>query len=137
MIARITRIQNSSAQGLACELVIFQRYVVLKLLNLQYRVAVFRQVVHVDLVCGPNALIVANVCVVSSPYELFFVVVFDLCKRVVVFSDPEIGVRVLRNLGLFWRRLNFPTRGSINWLLSKQFVVILIAVPLLEIFETE
>src|SRR6185369_12789093 len=86
---------------------------------------------------GPNSLILADIRVVSSPNKLLFVVVFNLCERIVVFSDPEIRVRVLRNFGLLGRRLNFPTGGAIHRLFSKQLVIVLIAIPLLEIFEAE
>src|SRR5204863_9802084 len=85
----------------------------------------------------PDALIIPDIRIVSAANQLILVVVFDLRKGVIVFTNPKIGVRVLGYLALFRRGLDLPTQSAINRLFAEQLVIELIRVALFEILETE
>src|SRR5439155_20335241 len=87
-----------ATQRLKCKCVVFHRRVVLELLDLKNGAAVALQIVHVDLMSRPDALVIPNFRIVSAAHQLILVVVFDLRKGVIVFANPQVGMRVLRDL---------------------------------------
>ena len=129
--------QSFSPQRLQREVGVFHRNVVLKFLDLQDRMTLSLQVVHVDLVGCPDALIIPDIGVMRPPDQFFSAVVFDLNEGVIVLSHPQVRITVLRDFGLFWRRLQLPAGGAVERFFAEQLVIELICVAFFEIFETE
>src|SRR5262245_38802205 len=92
---------------------------------------------HVDLMCRPNPLNVSDICVMRPAHKLALVVVLELGERVIILSDPEVGVTILRNLGLLGRGLKLPASSSVERLLSEQPVFELVGVAFFEVFKAE
>src|SRR5687768_16961737 len=124
-------------QRLQREVFVFQRNVVLELLERENRAALAPQVGHLQASPRPNALHLNEIAVLQTPHDLGFDVTLDLREGMVIFPDPHDRFGVLRNLFLRRRRLNLPAWRTIDRFLSEEAIVVLVYVPFFEILEAE
>src|SRR5262249_44136192 len=78
------------AKRLKRECIVFQKEVVLQLLYLQDGVTVPLQIMHVDLMRSPHALVVSDIRVMCPAQKLLSGVVLDLDDGIVVLADPHV-----------------------------------------------